>query len=233
MINDLPPNQTEIEFFKSVVDAVNPNFDTGPFIAGGYPMRVYMGADLWCHDVDIFCTSPEQVEYIRSLFFIEKNEICINDEDDTFIKNDKISVNIVEDNTTMWKKNNLVAKELVRKNWYMHESNNAYTISSSVDQRKIVQIIKKPVDSIEDLFNNIDATCCRIATDGKDFIASDETYHAIEHKIFDVPNVRNNTIKRMTKYVAYGFTPSQETIQKLHARKDSLEWNFINDSDYQ
>ena len=75
-----------------------------------------------------------------------------------------------------------------------------------------IQIIKKPFDSIEKIFDYFDFTVCQFATDGKTIIASEEAIVDCHKNLINyIPSEKRSKLKlkRIMKYVAYGFYPTK------------------------
>ena len=77
----------------------------------------------------------------------------------------------------------------------------------------ILQLIKKPFLSVNELLNDFDFTICMAATDGWNWITDDRFFNHLEKKILFLNNFtpeRRSKIsisKRIAKYCSYGFTP--------------------------
>ena len=51
------------------VTVINPNFETGPWIAGGAGLRWYQGIPVGESDIDVYCSSPMQAEKVQQALF--------------------------------------------------------------------------------------------------------------------------------------------------------------------
>lgn len=54
------------EVFSDIVDLISPNYENGPWIAGGCVRRLYEGVPLMEGDVDVFVSSEEMAKSIRA-----------------------------------------------------------------------------------------------------------------------------------------------------------------------
>jgi hypothetical protein len=51
------------------VSVINPNFEKGPWIAGGAGLRWYQGIPVGESDIDVYCSSPMQAEQLQQKIF--------------------------------------------------------------------------------------------------------------------------------------------------------------------
>jgi hypothetical protein len=85
-------------------------------------------------------------------------------------------------------------------------------------------------ETIEEIFSKFDITACKIATDGNTFkVGSSETVNHIFNKIIDIPDLKLNSVARVIKYLAKGYTLTEETYDKLSASTTTV-WDFKYDT---
>lgn len=202
-------------FFKDLIEDLPVSFENGPWIAGGFPLSVYRGDKLFAHDIDFFFKDEQQFEVYISLFdkhFVKRNtkEVkgdIINPCSEIFLTN-RVS-RVDTENAVTFIPSDVIGEESVT-----------------------VQFIKKSFyDDIEAVLDDFDISVCKIATDGVEFLASDRTYDHIDNSIFEIDLIHEKSIKRFTKYVQYGFTPTEKTIQRIFEHKDFIT-DFTGIDDY-
>lgn len=119
----------------------------------------------------------------------------------------------------------------------VYTSENALTLHLTVDDDvKRIQLIRKNYfQSAEDVINHFDFTICQLATDGWNIVASDKTYeHIREKKIVLSKPASRTLVKRLIKYVSYGYTPEIELVQTMIDNPDDYDWQFNNiDENYE
>jgi len=196
------------KFFKEIIQKLPSSFETGPWVAGGFPLSVYRADKVFSHDIDFFFKDEQQFDLYVSLFeknFLKKDgkeikDDIINPYSEFFLFNDRFT-KIVTDNAV------------------------TFTPCNVGEDKVVIQFIKKKfyVD-IEAVFDDFDISVCKIATDGVEFLASDRTYEHIDNSIFELDLIHEKSIKRFTKYVQYGFAPTEKTIRGIFEYK-----NFITD----
>ena len=196
------------EFFTKLIEALPVDIENGPWIAGGFPLSVYRSDDLFSHDIDYFFKNNDQyMDYVNKFktIFNELDVKVEGEEEGVFNTCKEIML-------------------LLSKPFNCIETDNSYTFSPNNENcHHKVQFIKKQFyNSLEDVFDDFDITACKIATDGIDFYASDETYHHIDNNILHINKFHQKSIKRFTKYVQYGFKPTKETIQGIYNITDPI-----------
>lgn len=202
--------QESIKNMKNILSTIkktiNPNFENGPWVAGGLLVKSFF-IDTFDNnrgDVDIFCSSQEQIDVVTSkleklLKGNLKYEFCDN------------------------------VRGKLRLNGFIHETVGATTYKISFPDRSVdIQIIKQTFFSLEALLDDFDFTCCRIATDFEDVVMSEETMYDLENKILRLDGpVTKKTLSRFFKYMyRYDFTPTKETIRKIHQFYSDNGWDF-------
>lgn len=201
-----------LDFFNEMLEIIKPDLETGPWIAGGYPMRIYSGMNLTHSDIDVFFKDQDQLDKVENYFNNLTHILEITTSDLDTNKSSKIL-----DSVSRYSK-------------FSSKNANTYTDDHGNKIQLIFNVFHQNLDSI---FNHFDINLCKIATDGKIFIASDTTYRDIENKILNFSHINKNSLKRFTKYVGYGFNPSTETIQAIYANREFLSYDFRDDEDYQ
>lgn len=196
------------EFFTKLIEALPVDIENGPWIAGGFPLSVYRGDKDFTHDIDFFFKDQSQFDFYYNKMISDLIE-----------KEDSIESFFGE----------LTPIEIKEINVSKFESNNAVTFFTGSN---VVQFIRKKFyNSIEEVLDDFDISVCKIATDGVEFFASDRTFDHIEKNIFNIDIPHNKSIKRFTKYVQYGFSPTKESIQAILELQTPIT-NFISESDY-
>ena len=187
--------------FDKILDIIKPSLENGPWIAGGFAMRLYAGMCVKDHDVDVFVRDEEQYSRLVNAFS---------------------EINTSPESATLDFDGSLISYESKLRKAY--ETVNATTFHYVFQCP--VQIVKpKPnVTTLEDVLDTFDINCCKIATDGKEFVATESTYSDIDNRILNFSRVKENSLWRFTKYVAYGFTPSKETIQLFKSDRGIICW---------
>jgi len=121
----------------------------------------------------------------------------------------------------------------------VHESSNAMTYTFDWTKENVpfqLQIIKrKYYQSVIELLNDFDFSICKYATDGTSFSISEEALLDEKRKILrcDLSKAdRPGFIKRIIKYIVYGYTPSQELLQYIYDNHNVIDFNTMVD-DYE
>jgi hypothetical protein len=195
-----------LDFFNEMLEIIKPDLDNGPWIAGGYPMRIYSGMELITSDIDVFFKDQQQLESHQKFF----NDYC-----HPLVSCFDFSEKPPEIKT--------------RFNKFSTTNADTYTDEHGNKIQLIFNVFHKDLNSI---FDHFDINLCKIATDGKIFIANESTYHDIENKILNFSKIQSSSLKRFTKYVKYGFKPSKETIEAIYESRSKLSYDFSNDIDY-
>jgi len=177
-----------------ILNFVNPNVDTGPWIAGGTVLNWYNGEEATA-DIDVFCASRQQYD---TLF-----------RKATSYRNSSIT----------------------------HQSENAATITMNSfygNQYKLQLICKQYYDSAEQVIDGFDITVCQI------LIARDENlvlkFAFGKNTINDIKNkrlrlaydgdIKQVQIRRVIKYIAYGYVPDSSLLNKIQKSGGSIDWKF-------
>lgn len=112
-----------------------------------------------------------------------------------------------------------------------HTSSNAKTFQ--LDGHKVQLINRNFYPSVQELLNSFDMTICQFATDGAKFKVGDESIQDCQNKIIRIrKNIINPGImKRITKYIVYGFYPTQEILNQIESNKDIIQFH-VSGSEY-
>ena len=183
---------------KQIVDLINPNFETGPWICGGACMNWIQGQEIPDHrDIDVYFKNATQWQ----LFVDQMKKVGY----DTLNNFSYTHVTDTKNSLTFW----------------LESGNRKWTI----------QAIKLYYsDSIEEVFSKFDITACKISTDGQKYkVGSLDTVNHIFNKILDIPELKNNSVARVVKYLSKGYTLTEETYEKLITSQTTV-WDFNYDS---
>lgn len=181
-----PQRETE------VIDFINPNMKTGPWIVGGAVMS-------WYNNESVSFTEAERLNGVSDI-----DVFCANE--DQF--------------------NELVAKFRKSGSLPLYTSNNAATYAYTHPSHKhltwMVQLIRQRFYAdVYAVFDRFDLRCCQIATDGRKLVAMPGTLSDIKNKNLVIANFNPATcIGRITKYMSYGYSASQETIERAYRECD-------------
>jgi len=174
---------------KLIFDYINPDFADGPWIAGGYPLKLYSRSIERHTDIDVFFRNKDQFLYTLDKILnecrIARKNTMVHDPIDVIFQN---KVEVIKTHNAITIKYNNVFVQLIYKNF-----NN----------------------SLQDVFDSFDINCCKIATDGVEFIATEATYHDIDHRVLNMTRIHKHSLRRFTKYVGYGYKPTTETCELL------------------
>jgi len=108
-------------------------------------------------------------------------------------------------------------------------SNNAETFSFNVGHEVHIQLIKRKFyNSVEDLLDDFDFGICKYATDGYKLKVGETTFADENNKTITCePDKisRAGFIKRLIKYISYGYTPDKELINHITNNELLLDFN--------
>jgi hypothetical protein len=186
----IPKSDQELHTF------IEPNLDTGPWIAGGAALRWYEGKSLDDHDVDIFCSSQEQYDNVNNKIYAR----CIDDPTAYCI-------------TKLFETDNA---STLRIDKIVKNSDSLFGLNGIAISWKI-QLIKKFMPAnLDELLDKFDISVCKVATDFKKFKVNPEAARDIKAKRLYFPNgFKPDSLKRIVKYNAYGYTPDPDIWDKL------------------
>lgn len=182
------PNDLEAR----LVDYLGPDFDTGPWVVGGAPLRWYQGQSVGLSDIDVFCANQEQASRVTQQMIDIGGYQAMTTENAVTLK---VPDPFVDD------------EQFVAKN---------ASLPFTVPREITVQVIlKKFFNNIDEVFDHFDISVCQVATDGFSFKLGQRTARDIRHKVLRFEKYRADSLKRMIKYVAYGYMPSPHTYNEV------------------
>jgi hypothetical protein len=184
---------------KTIVDIIQPDFENGPWICGGACMSWIQGEEVPSfRDIDVYFKNETQ----RQQFVDKLRNIHLTDS--------KFSHSMVQDtenSSTMW----------------IHEKDER---GNDVRQWTVQAIKLYYSNTVEEVFGKFDITACKIATDGKTYrVGSLDTIDHIKNKIIDIPSLKQNSVSRITKYLAKGYILTEDTYNRLIFATDTV-WDF-------
>ena len=177
---------------QDLVKLIKPDLDIGPWIAGGAALRWYEGKSLDTHDVDVFCSSPEQYKETLDTIFNNCQAIW---------QNAYMTYSILAETV------NAITLNIEKHS----EPKNSFGLKN-FDSSWKVQVIKKYMPAnLDELMEKFDISVCRVATDFKKFRIRPEAARDIKAKRLNFPNgLLPDSLKRILKYNAYGYTPDPD-----------------------
>ena len=180
-----------------IMGVIRPNMKNGPWIAGGAPLQWYNGESVGLSDIDVSFKDQEQYDKFVKRFEPEestkKTVLGIFEVSASSNKDPDFEVAFRTDN----------ALSLVYKGKWK------------------IQLIKRAFyDSPEDVINNFDFSVCQIVTDGHTNVFGPDTIKDIKHKNLRIVNMRPTVVKRLVKYMSYGYNPVPGTINDIIAIPD-------------
>lgn len=122
-------------------------------------------------------------------------------------------------------------------NYYVrYESKNAVTIdyiNPHLGKTNMLQVINcKYFNSIQEVIDNFDISVCQVGTTGTEWVLGPNTARDIrERNLRFVGNLRSTSVKRLTKYWAYGYRPVPNTLDAI--QNSEICWDFDFDGDYE
>ena len=192
-------------FDQQVIETIKPCFETGPWIAGGAAMSWFNGENVSGLLTDFSILTDVDVFCSSMQQFTEVLDRVKN-------ANCSQESSIHTDNAvTIYFRPNGVSDSLICK----------------------LQIIKvRFFESVDQLLENFDFTCCGIATDGLTFKLLPNAAKDLNSRTLNINNYNPETVlNRIFKYWSYGFTPSKELIQKITS-DSSIKKYFGGSTDY-
>ena len=111
-----------------------------------------------------------------------------------------------------------------------HTSDNAITFAVLFGPKsyKIQLIRKKFYSSASEIIDDFDFTCCQIATDGNTVIYGSRTIEDLENRVLrlaDTSRMHQGLLKRVIKYLAYGFKLDPISHQAITDNIDKIKDN--------
>lgn len=117
-----------------------------------------------------------------------------------------------------------------------HRSKNAITVDVFIDNKGwwTIQCIQKNFyESAQEVIDHFDIRACMLVTDGRRIVAEPEAFRDIHKKQLVIKNFRpESALKRIVKYMAYGYKYSPELIKQLEFYQNELCRDFSDETDY-
>lgn len=135
---------------------------------------------------------------------------------DVFCKNEQQARKIID----------RLVRENNDKTHVLFESENAVTISLTCGGKswKIQVIIKEFFNTVADVVDRFDITVCKIATDGFSWHKGPQQAADLRTRSLRMTHIKGDSIKRYSKYMAYGYRPVEGLYDDILAATDwSLE----------
>jgi hypothetical protein len=127
-----------------------------------------------------------------------------------------------------------VVKLLNKYRWDLtYKSNNALTFTkvSNGLNRKIQLIQKCFYDNVDQIINDFDLTCCQFAYDGSELYTGKFSVQDVRDKYIRVNKWHDAIYSRVAKYIAYGYTPTQDTINGIIDKDILMTFEKYNEYD--
>lgn len=188
---------------RDIVQLINPNMETGPWIAGGAPLRWSQG--LLCRsDVDVFFRSKEQ--YDRTKAKIDKLMDGVG-------LSGGVSIRFQSENAITYSfidctgQSSPFKLQLIYKNFY----NTVYDIFENFD----ITVCKVAVGIEKGVLN---------------FKYGETAYMDIKNKILRLSDrdINENVIRRIIKYIGYGYIPEKGLMDRIIKENSLYTWDFTN-----
>jgi len=201
-------------------------------IAGGAALRWYQGTPVESADIDIFFKSHR--DFLSMQRHIESLSTGIYGFDvtplDSSAQETKSLGNIIKGMFSITRNDTSInPKPSIhsRKNICSSERAETYEIQfHGVDNPHKIQLIKARYhEDYTDLVNTFDISVCQVATDGVHWYVGEHFIEDMRERRLRIVHQNAYSLKRMIKYWAYGFTPDDETIQRVIDYQDTM-WTF-------
>lgn len=209
------------------------DLDYGGWIAGGAARYLWLNElsplmsstmnNNHQHDIDIWSRTPEQYNKITSYIHYEliQRKLIIFDQHEMTCGQ---PIHKLNDFTITCYDSDI------------YQSNNAisYFNCQHAENYYIVQIIRKPVDSLETLFNSFDIVNCQFATDGEWVVCTHEALDAWQDNKLVMNRNSPSPLKlaRMVKYISHGLTVDKELWNNITQAALTARTTGICDDDY-
>ncbi len=192
--------QIDSKSLTSIINLIGGcNIDTGPWIAGGTPRRLWYDEPWEGFDVDIFFPNFEAYHAVKLKLEKIKNKskrFSITDllfgkaEEASSIKHPITTDNAITFKIELPIEKNTVSIQLIKLNWY---------------------------DNVKELWDDFDLSVCKFVTDGKSIIADDDAIDGCDNKIlrYNKTTIRPLIASRVLKYAKYGFDPDIDIMTKM------------------
>jgi hypothetical protein len=120
----------------------------------------------------------------------------------------------------------------------VYNSDNAITLHVHSDNGSLkrVQLIRKEwFSTAKEIIDKFDITVCQLVTDGHSLELGEKTaQHIKDHVLeFTKEHPHSDIVKRLIKYVTYGYVPKSETVKNIIENHHNFNWKFNGtESDY-
>jgi hypothetical protein len=121
----------------------------------------------------------------------------------------------------------------------VYNSDNAVTLNLSLadsNRGYRIQLIRKRwYKTAEEVINSFDFTVCQILTDGDRILFGPTSAEDVKNKLVRhnaLKPIQDDVIKRIIKYVCYGYNLDRELSEYIRNNKDTLTWRFNSDQDH-
>jgi hypothetical protein len=187
-----------------VLKLIGTSMETGPWIAGGAPLKWYQTQSVGSGDIDIWFRNRiqfEQVFYTLTAYEKYFALVC--------------------------KTENAVTLR------FTIPTEDRSTDQPYPDYFDVQLISKKFFSSPEDIIDYFDFTICQVVTDGDQVMIGPRTHYDIKHKILRFNGDVNSTlaVKRFTKYLCRGYRPVDGMVAQMMSLPD-LKLDFKDTDPY-
>lgn len=210
---------TTVSVFKTI-KAINPNLETGPWIAGGAARLLFTRNFSPTHDIDVFFKDEEQ-------FLSLKEQLSANKNYSLAISTDNASTFMVVYDTDMPYVDYI---RMIDDPHYIHDltDTNYKKKPASYNMPIRVQLIKnKFYSSVHDVLNSFDITVCQFATDGYSIVYGKNSIRDLYDNTLRFNVYNNNALKRYVKYRSYGFKDKTNELKRLLETVDQHEVSAV------
>jgi hypothetical protein len=120
----------------------------------------------------------------------------------------------------------------------VYNSDNAITLNyngkDSVKGHRIQLIRKRWFSNPKEVIDNFDFTICQLITDGEKIAMGPTTAEDIKHSLIKhtEKEMQPDLVKRIIKYVCYGYSLDTALANYIEENKESLTWKFNADHDH-
>lgn len=186
------------------------DLNAGPWISGGTARRLWYNTAWIQHDVDVFFSNKQQFECANEKILAIFNEQSV-------VKNQFVlspfELSISELNI-----------EIKR-----HVTENAITYRIKIaDTLVTIQLISNMwYSSVRNIWNNVDFSVCRFATDGATLVADPIAVDHCNSRVLTVNYTYSKPIsaRRVIKYSIYGFNADQHIMKQLLQQHENQNIN--------
>jgi len=173
---------------KATLNFIKPDWEKGPWIAGGAPLAWYNGEAVTT-DIDVYFKNEQDFNKLHKTF--KEEEVKSNNLFNFFETAKNKDVRII------------------------HTSDNAITIRYK--ERWTIQLIRHTYyNDPQAIIDNFDISVCQLVTDGDmNLVYGSNTLIDIKSKTLRIENYRAGCVSRLVKYMAYGYDPIDGTLENI------------------